>query len=155
MPSHSVQNVGAYQYAELARNFVKVGQRSPVGKGKVVIVIVSAKKGIGNEFYERSFPDTSASDKKDSVWRVCLVLCHVGDGIPTRLNVAGSGQTRTGASTVLSGLPGSRRVMGPKSEPLSKEPGSNRPADGSFTKRAPQRCIRRVNGGDCGTKSPN
>jgi len=64
MPSHRVQNVDAYQPAELARNFVKVGRRSPsprakttsclsaVERGKAVIVTVSARKGIGNEFYE-------------------------------------------------------------------------------------------------------
>jgi len=93
MPSHCVQNVDAYQYSELARNFVKVGRQSPVGNGKVVIAMVSAtKKGIGNESYERRFPDTGPSDKKDSVWRVCLVLCHVDDRIPTRLDVAESGQ---------------------------------------------------------------
>ena len=98
MPSHRAQNVGAYQHAALAHNFVKVGRHSPsprakaVERGKVVIVTVYTKKGIGNEFYEWSFSDISPSDKKDSVWRVCLFLCHVDDYIPTRLNVAKSGQ---------------------------------------------------------------
>ena len=65
MPCHCVQNVEAYQYAVIARDFVKMGRRSPGGqrakqtssgdpleKGKVVIAIVSATKGMGNEFYE-------------------------------------------------------------------------------------------------------
>jgi len=64
MPCHHVQKVDAYQYAELALNFVKVGRHSHspqpratafvggVKRGEGAIVTASAKNGIGNKFYE-------------------------------------------------------------------------------------------------------
>jgi len=54
---------------------------------EVVVIDVVASKDIGDEFQQGGLSDASLSNKKDGVWRFCLVLRCLDDSPLKRLYI--------------------------------------------------------------------
>jgi len=86
IPIPHVQHSGAYQYAAVARKFIKLRRVGltlvtrttlligTIKDAEVVVINALADKDVGDEFQDCGLADTSFSNEKDGVWCFNLIL---------------------------------------------------------------------------------